>query len=336
MTSSNTTQPTERVSLRTRLTAVRSRHVLHTIAVAGAITALTLSLSSAPKAQPAAEVTPRAEAIPFADYVSGAALVESSGRDALVASPVSGIISAVHVTVGQSVKAGDPLFTIDQRTARADVAARRAAVAVARAEQLELEEAVEKATLDLQRLSAIDDARAVSEEERASRQSTARGAVARLVTAQTTVRARLADLAAAQVSLDERVVRAPMAGDVLGITARVGEATGSGSSAPVRLGQVNRLQVRVDIDENDAWRVRPGSRARLIMRGNGALTADLRYEYIERYVRPKTSLTGASTERVDTRVLQLVYSLGANALPLYVGQQVDVLVEVPSAERGKP
>jgi hypothetical protein len=51
-------------------------------------------------------------------------------------------------------------------------------------------------------------------------------------------------------------------------------------------------------------------------------------------VRPKTSLTGASTERVDTRVLQLVYSLPSDRLPLYVGQQVDVIVEIvkPKAE----
>jgi multidrug efflux pump subunit AcrA (membrane-fusion protein) len=258
-------------------------------------------------------------------------MVESADRDVLVASPVAGIISAVHVAVGESVTAGDPLFTVDQREALADVGVRSAALAVARAEQLELEEAARKATLDLQRVSAVDDMRAVSAEERASRESGARAAAARLATAQATVRARRAELQAAHVASDERVVRAPIAGEVLGLSARVGEATGATSSALVRLGRVDRLHVRVDIDENDAWRIRPGTRARLIMRGNGALIADLQYEYLERYVRPKTQLTGASTERVDTRVLQMVYSLPATSLPLYVGQQVDVVVEVPTA-----
>lgn len=315
---------------------MRSRHVLHTIGAAGAITALTISFATAPKAQPSVVVASRAPAIPFADYVSGAALVESAGRDVLVAAPMSGIISAVHVTVGQTVKAGAPLFTVDQREARAEVAARRAALAVASAEQRELEEAADKATRDAQRITSVDDVRAVSEEERADRQSTARSATARLATARATVAARSAELTSAEVGLDQRVVRAPIDGEVLALGARVGESTGGQGNTPVRLGRVDRLHVRVDIDENDAWRIRPGTRARLIVRGNEALVADLQYEYIERYVRAKTSLTGASTERVDTRVLQLVYSLPASALPLYVGQQVDVLVEVPAAARSTP
>src|SRR5262249_39172606 len=44
---------------------------------------------------------------------------------------------------------------------------------------------------------------------------------------------------------------------------------------------------------------------------------------------PKRSLTGASTERVDTRVLQILYSFEREALPVFVGQQVDVFIEAP-------
>ena len=48
---------------------------------------------------------------------------------------------------------------------------------------------------------------------------------------------------------------------------------------------------------------------------------------IEPYVIPKVSLTGASTERVDTRVLQVIYKLDRpKDQPLYVGQQVDVFI----------
>jgi HlyD family secretion protein len=52
---------------------------------------------------------------------------------------------------------------------------------------------------------------------------------------------------------------------------------------------------------------------------------------VEPYVTPKTSLTGSSTERVDTRVLQVIYSFDRNALPAYVGQQMDVFIETPEA-----
>jgi hypothetical protein len=44
-------------------------------------------------------------------------------------------------------------------------------------------------------------------------------------------------------------------------------------------------------------------------------------------VIPKKSLTGDSTERVDTRVLQALYSFDRKQLPFYIGQQMDVFIE---------
>ena len=44
---------------------------------------------------------------------------------------------------------------------------------------------------------------------------------------------------------------------------------------------------------------------------------------------PKKSLTGDSAERVDTRVLQVLYSFDPKSLPVYVGQQMDVFIEAP-------
>ncbi len=49
----------------------------------------------------------------------------------------------------------------------------------------------------------------------------------------------------------------------------------------------------------------------------------------EPYVVPKRSLTGESTERVDTRVLQAIYSFDRGDLTIYVGQQMDVFIEAP-------
>lgn len=46
---------------------------------------------------------------------------------------------------------------------------------------------------------------------------------------------------------------------------------------------------------------------------------------------PKVSLTGQSTERTDTRVLQVIYSFDPATLPIYVGQQMDVFIEAPAS-----
>ena len=63
--------------------------------------------------------------------------------------------------------------------------------------------------------------------------------------------------------------------------------------------------------------------------GNSSLSTQLHFVRIEPFVVPKKSLTGESSERVDTRVLQVLYSFKRGSLPVYVGQQVDVFIEAP-------
>jgi len=84
--------------------------------------------------------------------------------------------------------------------------------------------------------------------------------------------------------------------------------------------------VRVDIDENDALRIEPTAPAVAVARGKPELRAELRFERIEPLVMPKKSLTGDVTERVDSRVLQVIYSFDRSALSVYVGQRLDVYI----------
>jgi hypothetical protein len=96
------------------------------------------------------------------------------------------------------------------------------------------------------------------------------------------------------------------------------------------IGDVHKLVVRTDIDENDAWRVprnAEGGRAVAFLRGNREIGCDLKFYRVEPYVIPKKSLTGDSTERVDTRVLQVLYTFEPGDKPIYLGQQMDVFVE---------
>jgi hypothetical protein len=70
------------------------------------------------------------------------------------------------------------------------------------------------------------------------------------------------------------------------------------------------------------------------MRGNPSLNTLLTYEWTEPFVIPKKSLTGGTTERVDTRVMQVVYSFDRAELPVYVGQQMDIYIEAPPVTPG--
>jgi hypothetical protein len=54
----------------------------------------------------------------------------------------------------------------------------------------------------------------------------------------------------------------------------------------------------------------------------------LSFVRVEPFVVPKKSLTGDTTERVDTRVLQVIYACDpTDRPPLFVGQQVEVYIE---------
>ena len=154
-------------------------------------------------------------------------------------------------------------------------------------------------------------------------------AKARLESALAIVQQAEAGLADTETTLSRLIVRAPVDGEILQVNIRPGEFAQAGflNTPLLVLGNLDQLHVRVDIDENDAWRFDKNSKAVAFLRGNRRFKADLRLAYVEPYVVPKKSLTGDSNERVDTRVLQALYRFDRKQLPVYVGQQMDVFIE---------
>jgi HlyD family secretion protein len=113
------------------------------------------------------------------------------------------------------------------------------------------------------------------------------------------------------------------------VNIRAGEYAQAGplASPLIVLGDGSVLHVRVEIDQTDAHRVRPDAPAVGNLRGDGGRQAPLRFVRFEPLVQPKRALTGDGTERVDTRVLEVIYALDPGALGAFVGQQMDVFVE---------
>jgi multidrug resistance efflux pump len=102
---------------------------------------------------------------------------------------------------------------------------------------------------------------------------------------------------------------------------------GNGNADPlITMGVVDPLHVRVDIDENEIERVTLGKPATISPRGAAASRIQVAFVRAEPLIVPKRSLTNASTERVDIRVLQLIYALPRNRRDYFVGQQVDAFV----------
>ena len=257
---------------------------------------------------------------PFASFAAGAGLVEASTGNISIGSPVAGIAMEINVHVGDRVDAGQALFRIDDRDLQAQLMTALARVRAADAtlqqprHGLEYSEDLRKrdpSSVSAQSLTDLRDQVAIAE----ANLSLANAQVAQLET-----------------EIQRHTVRAPVAGRVLQLNLRIGEYVDGGAMPVLLFGDDRTLFVRVDIDESDAWRVRPGANAVAFMRGNPTLRIPLNFEYVEPHIIPKTSLTGRATERSDTRVLQVLYSFSRAELPVYIGQQLDVFIEAPPVE----
>jgi HlyD family secretion protein len=305
------------------------RLVLPILAALGVLGGLTLVLRAGTP-RPVAQPIVQPAAAPYQRYVAGGGMVEASTRNVAISTPASGVIAKVDVKVGERVAQGQPLFRIDGRDLETQLATRRAAATLATLQVREAEVTLANARRRLDQARPLHERNVISPDEFANRSHDAALADARLASARANADLATAQLQESKTAVERLTVRAPVAGDVLQVNVAPGEyaQTGILSRPLIVMGDTKTLHVRVDIDENDAWRFTRGTAAKGFLRGNSAIAFELRFAYVEPYVVPKTSLTGLSTERVDTRVLQVVYSVSRSDLPLYVGQQIDVYVDV--------
>lgn len=345
------------------------------LAIAGVVLAVITVVqgSRPPEAQAPVVAPPTA---PYEAFVAGSGLVEASTQNIAVGTPVAGVAFEVNAAVGQAVKAGEPLFRIDGRELDSQVRVQEAALRVAEAQLAKLKlgtrpEQVppvrarvveaESVLADVEKQYAIyakvADTGAVSEDETSRRRFAVQTARARLEEAradlqlleagtwapditvsEAQVESARAQLEYIKTELDRRTVRSPIDGKVLQVNLRLGEFAQAGAlSTPLMIvGGMNPLHIRVDVDEHDAWRVKAGAEATAFVRGNKDIRTPLKFVRFEPYVIPKRSLTGESTERVDTRVLQVIYSFDPKDLPIYVGQQMDVYIKSEPAFTSAP
>lgn len=298
--------------------------------------------------------------------VAGSGLVEARMENIPIGTNVPGVVTERYVKRGDMVKAGDPLFRIDDRNLRAELAVREANLASAEAQLARLEAAPQQGDIPTAQ-ATVDAARArFHESELVFRRSeglfarqaespsdfdrdrysylASKAALARdeadlhrlaatwtkdIAVAKATVSQARAQVASTKTDLERLTVRAPADGEVLKVNVRLGQFAALAWNEPlIVLGDIQRLHVRVEIDEQDVPYFRQDARAVATLKGRPQVRFPLEFVDVEPYVIPKQSLTGSSAERVDTRVLQVIYALpDKRALPLYIGQQMDVYIE---------
>ena len=290
------------------------KYILPVIALVGILIGLLIA-SRANKTLPPAKPVSEAPQPPYRAFIAGAGITEANTENIAIGTQIAGIISKIYVQIGSHVKAGAPLFTIDDRAQRALIATDAAAVNATCAQ-------MEQAKYELKLGNELIAKRVISDEDLETRRHAADTAEAQYLQAQ-------ANLEAAKTDLERLTVRAPVDGQVMQLKVRLGEYAPTGVLVQplILFGSVEPMNVRVDVDEHDAWRVHPDAPAIGFLQGNNKISTTLHFVRFEPYVIPKISLTGAPTERVDTRVLQVIYSFEHDSLPIYVGQQMDVYID---------
>jgi HlyD family secretion protein len=236
---------------------------------------------------------------------------QSSGANINIYPEVSGPITQVPVREGQQVSAGTLLFTIDDSVPRANVELAESNLKAARDQY------------DKRRASYDINPRSISKDV--------------LDTAEDAVNQAAATLKVANALLQKYSVKAPLDGVVLALNATAGSYVSSQGAYDtytelfdplvVMGAPQDYLAVRCYVDEilvsrlPSHWHIR----AQMSIRGTD-IKVPLEFVRVQPYVSPKIELSNQRQEKVDLRVLPVIFRFEKKDAPVYPGQLVDVFI----------
>jgi HlyD family secretion protein len=265
---------------------------------------------------------------------------QASGANVNVFPEVSGTVTEIAVEEGQQVSRGALLARIEDSVPRTTAEQQEAQAQVTEA-QIAAAQATLKTVADrlaIQRRSYEADPRSVSKTALEDAVNAERVAQANLAVAERERVAAEKAAAAAEALLAKYTIRAPIDGIVLSVNAAVGSyASPQGtldpytqSATPIAVmgRQGGSLAVRAFVDEILIAKLGKLDRLEATMYVRGTDTRiPLQFVRVQPYVSPKIQLSNARTERVDLRVLPVIFRFQRPAdLELYPGQLVDVYV----------
>jgi len=277
-----------------------------------------------------------------------------------------GRIAEISVDEGDTVTAGQVVARLDDRLARARVAAAKATVAAAEANYSMLRHGARREDLDAakaeveaartqadhraaeqarsERLGAVGAvasssvdadsaaarvAAATANAASARYQALAKGTRAeQVLAAAAQLDASKAELAAAEVALDQTILRAPQNGIVLRRFGEVGTlVTTVNPTTIVTIANLAHLEIRAEIDEADVAAIQVGETAYATADAFGAKQFPVKIARITRELGRKTLRDDDPRARVDTRVLEVIARFdGASGNQLPLGLRMYVHV----------
>lgn len=289
--------------------------------------------------------------VPEGDFVAGNGVVEPADRETKVAGEVAGRIATIAVNEGDMIEQGAVIAEIENSQEKAALASAEADLETARVElsrtlrglrqedvdavvadteSMRAKAELSKGTFERTQALAARGAATPDELDRARRQAEAdqrvleagearrRAAVAGsraedIMVARSKVSAAQARVAQAQASLSRLTIRAPIAGEVLQVKYRAGEYYAPSAEPIAVVGDTRKLRVRVDVDERDVPRLAVGALAFATLNAFPNQRFKGRVVEIGRRMGRKNIRSDDPTERIDTKILEVVFELDNKA-----------------------
>ena len=263
-------------------------------------------------------------------------LVNATGKiqpevEVKIAPEVPGEVIAMPFREGAAVKKGDLLVSIKADNFRFQVEQQEASLVAAKATSLVNKFALQKAEDDLRRSGELHRKQLISDADLTAVRNTFEGAQAAYDSAVANITRTDGLLSQMRDQLNKATIYSPADGTVTSRTSEVGErvaGTGQYGGADImRIADLNMMEVRVNINENDIVNVKVGDSARIVVDAYPSR----KFSGTVKEIAAAAKVTGLNTSDEVTNFLVKIRVNDKN-VPLRPGMSANVDVETKTAE----
>ncbi|MET3614248.1 macrolide-specific efflux system membrane fusion protein [Rhizobium aquaticum] len=231
-----------------------------------------------------------------------------------VGAQVSGQLKTLHVSLGQTVKAGDLIAEIDSVPQANALRIAQAGLASAKAQRRAKAIQYQQAEKAYRRQQILAGQKASSQADLESREATYKSLEADIEALDARLAQAAVEVENAEASLGYTKVRAPISGTVVSVVAKAGQTLNSVQAVPtiIVLAQLDAMRVKVQISEADIERVRAAQDIRFTVMGRPDAPVNARLEAIDPAPTAIANDTSATTGQTAS---QAVYYTGRFTTP---------------------
>ncbi len=233
--------------------------ILVVLAIGGAI-------ASKKRTKPIQVTTEKAERKTITQLVTATGKIQPES-EVKISPEVSGEIIEIPVKEGDVVRRGQLLLRIKPDTYRAQVEAQEAALSGARSASVRDRAQLSQAENEYKRIQQLFAQSLISETERKKAETQFQSAKASLEASSFEIQRAEGGVRQIRESLNKTIIYAPSDGTVSSLSSRVGErVVGTSQFAGtevMRIADLNQMEARVNVNENDVVNVKPGDITRV-------------------------------------------------------------------------